>query len=228
VRREEIIRSDFPAARRGYNRGAVEEHLRGLADEIERLQSPAGAGGASLAETAGEKVAGILEAAEAKAAELEQEARRRAEQIVEQGREEAASQVARAQEAVTGLVSQAAELRERVGALGRNLGAAEQVPEPTIPTPEVVPEPVVVPEPEPPEETPIEPEPMPAPVPLPERPDEPPPAAANGDEAGARLVALKMALDGASRTEIAERLAQSYDLANADALLDDVLARAAK
>ena len=63
-------------------------------------------------------------------------------------------------------------------------------------------------------------------MPLPEpTPDEPPPAAANGDDAGARLVAMKMALDGASREEITEHLAESYDLADAETLLDDVFAR---
>ena len=232
--REEIVRGDFPAARRGYDRGAVDAHLRGVADEFERLQSRADSGAGSLAESTGERVAGIIAAAEAKAAELEQEARERAEQIVADGRREAADQVRRAQDSVVGLVSQADELRERVGELSRGLGGSPAgetptpgpvpVPEPEPPTPEVDPTPVVVPEPEPPREP--EPSPVPEPVPLPDpTPEEPPPAAANGDDAGARLVAMKMALDGASREEIAKHLAESYDLANAEALLDDVLAR---
>jgi DivIVA domain-containing protein len=230
VRREEIVRGDFPAVRKGYDRAAVDAHLRRLADEIERLQG-AGSVGGSLATTAGEQVSGIIAAAEAKGAELEQAARVRADEVIAQARQEAAEQVRRAQDSVAGLVSQADELRDRIGELSRGIGGSLEaetppvpgpvtVPEPAPPTPEVDPTPVIVPEPEPPRE------PEPEPVPLPEpTPDEPPPAAANGNDAGARLVAMKMALDGASREEIAEHLAESYDLADAETLLDDVLAR---
>jgi DivIVA domain-containing protein len=229
VRREEIVRGDFPAVRKGYDRDAVDAHLRRLADEIERLQG-AGSGDRSLATTAGEQISGIIAAAEAKAAELEQAARVRADEVVAEARQEAAEQVRRAQDSIAGLVSQADELRDRMGELSRGIGGSLEaetppvpgpvtVPEPTPPAPEVDPTPVIVPEPEPPRE------PEPEPVPLPEpTPDEPPPAA-NGDDAGARLVAMKMALDGAPREEIAKHLAESYDLANAEALLDDVLAR---
>ena len=234
MRREEIVRGDFPAARKGYDRAAVDAHLRGLADQIERLQARSESGVGSLAENTGDRVAGIIAAAEAKAAELEQEARIRAEEIVAEARQQAAGEVQRAQESVAGLVSQADELRDRIGELSRGIGgppAAEtpstpgpvRVPEPAPPAPEVDPTPVVVPEPEPPAQP--EPSPVPEPVPLPDPGEEPPPAAANGDDAGARLVAMKMALDGASREEIAKHLAESYDLADADALLDDVLAR---
>ena len=229
--REEIVRGDFPAARKGYDRSAVDAHLRHVANEFERMQSRADSGAGSLAESTGEKVAGIIAAAEAKAAELEREARERADQIIADGRREAADQVRRAQDAVAALVSQADELRERVGELSRGIGGSPAgettpgpvpVPEPEPPAPEIDPAPVVVPEPEPAREP--EPSPMPEPVPLPDPGEEPPPAA-NGDDAGARLVAMKMALDGAPREEIAKHLAESYDLADAEALLDDVLAR---
>jgi hypothetical protein len=50
-----------------------------------------------------------------------------------------------------------------------------------------------------------------------------------GDDAqAARLVAMKMALDGASRDEISAELESSYSLDDRDALLDDVLAKAGK
>jgi DivIVA domain-containing protein len=231
VKREEIVRGDFPASRKGYDREAVDAHLRRLADEVERLERRSGGAG-SLAGTAGEKVASVIRAAEETAAELEREARERADEIVANARSEAREQVERAQAAVAGLVSQADELRERVGALGRDLGSdvgAETepatVPEPTVPQPEVDPNPVVVPEPEPPRE-PL-PEPDPVPEPQPPEPSEPPaPAAAgNGDEAGARLVAMKMALDGSSREEVRRHLTEAYGLAEADELLDDVFAR---
>jgi hypothetical protein len=52
------------------------------------------------------------------------------------------------------------------------------------------------------------------------------PTTVNGDEAGARLIALNMALSGTPREETARYLAENYSLADADALLDDVYSRA--
>lgn len=59
-------------------------------------------------------------------------------------------------------------------------------------------------------------------------PDEAAPAAAplDGDEAGARLTALNMALGGTAREETARYLAEHYSLADREALLDDVYDRA--
>jgi hypothetical protein len=51
-------------------------------------------------------------------------------------------------------------------------------------------------------------------------------ARAADDKAAARLVAMKMALEGASREEIDRHLADNYSLASREKLLDDVLARA--
>jgi DivIVA domain-containing protein len=55
-----------------------------------------------------------------------------------------------------------------------------------------------------------------------------PPAAGprSDDEAGARLVALNMALEGTPREETARFLAEHYELGDVDALLDDVYASA--
>jgi hypothetical protein len=200
-----------------------------------------------LASSAGEKVAEIIATAEAKAEEIEAEARQQAERIVAAARAEAQEQVARAREAVAGLVSQADDLRRRVGDLGRDLGegaAAETdpvtVPEPTVPQPEVDPSPVIVPEPEPAREPVPVPDPVPEPTPQPDivpttpepdiappQPDQPPPAATetNGDEAGARLVAMKMALDGSTREEVERHLAESYGIGDRGELLDDVFSR---
>jgi DivIVA domain-containing protein len=65
----------------------------------------------------------------------------------------------------------------------------------------------------------------------PAEPVEAPPAA-NGarsaDEAGARLVALNMALEGSPREATGVYLAEHYDLTDVDALLDDVYASAGK
>ena len=48
----------------------------------------------------------------------------------------------------------------------------------------------------------------------------------DGDEAGARLTALNMALGGTPREETARYLAEHYALADPEALLDDVYDRA--
>lgn len=62
--------------------------------------------------------------------------------------------------------------------------------------------------------------------------EEPPDAASNGarseDEAGARLVALNMALEGASREDAERYLGAHYELADVEALLDDVYASAGR
>jgi DivIVA domain-containing protein len=230
--REDIVRDDFAVVRRGYDPAAVDEHLRRLADEAERSHDP------SLADVASQKVAAIVEAAEATAREIEATARREADELLSGAREQARDQIERAQRSVAKLVGQADDLRERIGAMADEVAGPrdaaetpqpepvpepqpEPVPEPAPPTPEVDPSPVVVPEPEPAREP--EPQPMPEP-----QPDPPAPAAANGDEGAARLVAMKMALDGSSRDEIARHLAANYELADADGLLDAVFERAGK
>ncbi len=124
-----------------------------------------------------------------------------------------------------------AEARERLAEVRSALeGLQGKLSGEASPRSEVEPGPVTVPEPEPP---PI-PEPTPMPVPEPSPPPgeaDPPSTAANGedpnpDKAAARLVAMKMALDGASREEIDAHIAQNYEVPSRDKLLDDVLARA--
>jgi outer membrane biosynthesis protein TonB len=112
------------------------------------------------------------------------------------------------------------------------------VPEPEPPaTPEPLPEPMPEPMPDPvPEPTP---DPVPEPTPQPE-PSETPepvsstPASTNGeaasaaDDSAARLVAMKLALDGTSRDDARAQLAAEYEVGDLDALLDDVYAKARK
>lgn len=234
MERKEILRTDFPSARRGYDRDAVDAHLRKLADQVDLLQGQqeGGLGLTSLAEMASEKVTGVIRAAEQAAAQLEAEARA-----------QAAARIERAEQAVAGLLDEAEALRERVAALGREVSVsgetrAEVEPQgpptpaesPAPPAPGVDPQPAEVPEPEPPDESPPGPEPVPEPVPMPDHPEEPPPAAGvsgNGD-AGARLVALNMALDGSSREDVERHLASRFGIDDASKLLDDVFARAAR
>lgn len=149
------------------------------------------------------------------------------------------------------------EVRKALDELqGKLSGAPAPPPDATSaaaasPGSEVDPGPVVVPEPEPPltpepgpvpvpEPTP-DPVPEPSPEPIPEPtppPDEgtPPVAASNGaeavaksdDAAGARLVAMNMALDGASKDEIEAKLAADYALDDPAEIADSVLALANK
>lgn len=254
MRREDIERLDFPAARRGYERAAVDAHLAKLAAEFERLEAAAAKPASSLADTAGTSVAGIIAAAEEKAGEIEADAKRDAETSGTDAQAKAKAIIAEAEEAVKGLVAEARELQARVSGLGEGLGTLSPqaetepaiVPEPTPPEREIDPTPVIVPEPSPepvPEPTPDPvPEPVPSPDPVPEptpmpQPETPQPQAhaakmtnGNGssDNAGARLVAMKMALDGASREDVQKHLASSYDVSSSDELLDDVFARVAK
>ena len=51
---------------------------------------------------------------------------------------------------------------------------------------------------------------------------------ADTDDAGARLIALNMALSGSSREETARYLAENFTLEDPEALLDDVFARAGR
>jgi hypothetical protein len=50
----------------------------------------------------------------------------------------------------------------------------------------------------------------------------------NGDDAASRLLAMKLALEGKDRDEIATELVEKFGAADRGALLDDVLARAGK
>jgi DivIVA domain-containing protein len=214
VDREDIERRDFPLGRRGYDQAAVDEHLRRVADEIDALRANPGFRPAPTPLSAGtsEQVRAILEAAETGAAELRAEAGR-----------EAGEHVARVEEAAGGMLARLdqleSELKTLLEALRRsgeqlNDGLArlqEQVTEfggeESEPAPPAA-EPAPSPEPEPS----AEPEPV-AEAPAPSQ---------NGDEAGARLIALNMALSGTPREETARYLAEHYNLADAEALLDDV------
>jgi DivIVA domain-containing protein len=211
VDRDAIERRDFPVGRRGYDPAAVDAHLRRVADEFESLRAPLSTG-------TSEQVRVILEAAEASAEQLRADARRRA-----------GEHVARVEEMASGMLARLDELDSELGALvdalrrsGEKLtdGLAQLRRE-------------VAHEGAPPDagEPPIQGEDFAAAAPVAAEPDEPAPqpiATSNGDEAGARLIALNMALSGTPREETARYLAEHFALADADALLDDVYARAGR
>jgi outer membrane biosynthesis protein TonB len=176
------------------------------------------------------------------------EAEARAKQIVTEAEERARSLIAEAEVDARRIRERAegeaderlAQVRNALASLEGALGGgtkAEIDPQPP-PTPEPTPTPV--PEPTPPAEPepmpPAEPEPMPPSPeiqpPAPPAPDRQPPAAPvnggaeKGDEIGARIVATKMALDGSSREDIAAHLAEHYEVADTEKLLDAVMERA--
>ncbi len=248
--RQGIERRDFPIARRGYDPASVDAHLRALAAEVEELQREASSRGReSLASTAGTQVQGILEAAQSTAETIEREAAQDAQRVrdaanvdAKRTRDEA---VARAQEHVAAVSKATEALLARVGSMdtetqtlveslhtgasrlasdlaavetnmealynaasGRTGGgevAAEQagsyngVEQAAFAAPDVA---------------------FAAPaVAQPELQGE-----AAGDLDGARLVALNMALNGDSREETGQYLAENFDVPDSDRLLDEVYA----
>jgi len=174
----------------------------------------------------------IVDEAEARALKLVADAESDAKRIRDRAEAEAETRLAKVRDAFSGLE----------GALGAGHAEAEVEPQPPPvpePTPPPIPEPTPPAEPEP--MPPAEPEPMPPEPeiepPAPAQPDREPPAAepaavavnggaGKGDEIGARIVATKMALDGSSRDEIAAHLAEHYEVAEPEELLDFVMSRA--
>jgi DivIVA domain-containing protein len=198
VERDEIERRDFPSARRGYDPAAVDEHLRNVADMVTR-QRPG-----SLAEGASTQVRAILEAAEAGAQQLREEAGR-----------EASGHVARVEDAAKDMLGKLERLHGELDRLFAGLkttaeslsGALEQLSRDVGTLGASA-------------------GPQTGPAAAPAAP--PSDGARSDDEAGARLVALNMALEGTPREETARFLAEHYELADLDALLDDVYASAGR
>jgi DivIVA domain-containing protein len=210
VDRDAIERRDFPVGRRGYDQEAVDDHLRRVADELDELKArrPAAPAAAS-AFSAGtsEQVRLILEAAEASAAELRADAGR-----------QAGDHVGRVEQATGGMISRLDDLQRELEALLSALrSSGERLNEGLARLHEQVGD-VSGEAAEPPAAE--------EPPPAAEEPAAAEPPSPNGDEAGARLIALNMALSGTPREETARYLAEHFTLADPDALLDDVYARA--
>jgi DivIVA domain-containing protein len=122
-------------------------------------------------------------------------AERSATELRAKAREEAGSHVARVEEAAQGMLDRLGELERQLGGLLSGLEKLRDQVSSVAPPPAAPPA-----------------EPLPDP-------------AAGDDEAGARLIALNMALSGSPREETARYLAEHFTLADPDALLDDVYAR---
>lgn len=172
-------------------------------------------------------------------------AQERADQIVREAEQEAQRIRSRAEAEAKERLDQVRQALERLEA-GLRGGSAPQEPSPESKPQATQPEPeqsASDPEPHEPEPAPTEPE--------PERASteelieklkggghsanaEPEPAApasseAASDDAGAaRLVAMKLALDGTARDEARRQLAADYEVADLDSLLEEVYAKAGK
>lgn len=187
--RRSIEKRDFPARLRGYDRAAVDAHLRWIADELDARIG-------STADAAAEQVRGVLAAAQESAAQIvaraEADAQRIGSVAGRAGDEEAARVSAAASGALERLEALRGELTGLLDALGR-APAATADPSPATS----------------------------APV-----PDEP---SAPTDEAGARIVALELALNGTPREQAEHVLVEQFSLGEERAaLLDDVYAAAGR
>jgi DivIVA domain-containing protein len=226
VDRGEIERHDFPTGRRGYDPATVDDHLRRVADEFERLRGRPRVPPPTLAGGTSEEVRLILEAAE-----------RGAGAVLARAGEEASGHVERVRTAADGLLGKLDALEAELNGLldglrqsGERLArgleelqaeaaaAAGRTPPAAAEQEDFA---AAAPAPEPaPDATPA------ADAAAPPAPDAPPPLAPDSDVAGARLIAVNMALGGTPREETARYLAEHYTLADPEALLDDVYSRA--
>jgi DivIVA domain-containing protein len=213
VDRDAIERRDFPVGRRGYDQAAVDEHLRRVADELEALRGRTGP--SSLSAGTSEQVRVILEAAGASAAELRADAARQSSEHVSRVQRVAGAMLDRIDEierelralraSAERLTEGLAQLHEQAGELGAMATPPEEDFAAAAPAPPVA-----------------------APEPPPADASTGPAPSANGDEAGARLIALNMALSGTPREETARYLSEQFELTDGGALLDDVYERAAR
>jgi DivIVA domain-containing protein len=208
VDRDAIERSDFPTGRKGYDPAAVDEHLRRVADEFQRAvpSEPA-----PLSSGASDQVRLILEAAESSAAEMRAKAGEEAGDHVERVRGAADGLLGRLDELEGELGNLLEALRRSGERLSEGLAELQARVQDTAPAPA----------------TPAPPAPLPAPTPSAAELDAQLEAPA-GDEAGARLIALNMALGGTPREETARYLAEHFGLTDARALLDEVYSRAGR
>jgi hypothetical protein len=187
-----------------------------------------GAGAEEIAARAAESVRRVIAEAEERAAQILTEAEAEATRIRE-GAEQEASRIRERADA---------DARERIEAAQRaldelrgRLDPAAAPPAPVAETPAPEPQPEPEPGPPPPEtespgapEAPVSPPPEPAPPAEESTQDE----GTNGDDAAARLVAMKLAVDGKSRDEIEAELSNRFGAGDRSTLLDEVLSRAGR
>lgn len=183
--RRSIEKRDFPARLRGYDRAAVDAHLRWIADELEARVG-------STADAAAEQVRAVLAAAEHSAAQIVAQAEADAAQIGSVAGRAGDETTARVTEAASGALERIEALRGELATLLEALGAAAPATR------------------------------APAPTAQSQEPK-------GADEAGARLVALELALNGAPREQADRVLAEQFSLGDERVrLLNDVYAAAGR
>lgn len=236
--RQSIEKRDFPIGRRGYDPDAVDAHLSKLADEVDELKVASRRHSETLATSAGERVRAIIEAAEASAGEIQRQAEQEAREIRAEAAADAHSTrdgaTAQAHEYVSRVSEATAAMLQRLDAMETELttlvdslrtganrltadlqlleGSFEEVKSTAAPRGRVEAE-----ADEQDEQDEAEPS---AAGPL--ASDVTEPEAAPSDHEEAKLVALNMALDGASREETERYLADHFSLIDRSQLLDDV------
>lgn len=249
--RQSIEKKDFPIGRRGYDPEAVDTHLQSLAGEVDELRRSARKRTDTLAAAASEQVRSIVEAAEKSASEIETQAEAEAKDIRteadaeaartrEQAHHQAREYVGKVSEASAGMLQRVdametelqtllESLRTGANRLNADLALLEGNMAATA-------EAAGAREPFQPEfgagadHFPLDedaPAPAAAPPPARSRRAEAPAAPSaepEGDVEGARLIALNMALNGSPRDEIEAYLADHFELADRDKLLDEVYA----
>ena len=238
MERQEIVRTDFPTARRGYDRDAVEAHLRRIAGAL------AAGTGDSVAEPVSNQVKEIIAAAERTAADLERKAREEAERLgadaMLRARDDAARVIVAADSLVgridaieTELVRLLTDLRSRAESIRAVMVEVESgATEARAHAPDSA---IAAAAPPPPRPTTGNSSPAPPSEPQPPAPERKPvtdsgKSAAGNARArrtadgrdGARLVALDMVLGGRSRAEIDDYLSVHFDLEDRSAVIDEV------
>jgi DivIVA domain-containing protein len=173
--RRSIEKRDFPARLRGYDRAAVDAHLRWIADELEaRVGVTAGA--------VSEQMRAVLAAAEQSAASIVAQAEAEAQRIGSAAARAGDDSTARVRTAATGALERIETLRGELTTLLEALAPGAHA----APTDAA-------------------------------------------DDAGARLVALELALSGAPREQAEVVLAEQFSLGDERSrLLDDVYAAAGR
>jgi DivIVA domain-containing protein len=114
--RRSIEKRDFPARLRGYDRAAVDAHLRAIADELETRV-------ASTADAAAEQVRAVLAAAEQSAAQIVAQAESEAQRIGSAAGRAGDETTARVTEAAAGALERIEALRGELPTLLDALGS---------------------------------------------------------------------------------------------------------
>jgi vacuolar-type H+-ATPase subunit H len=169
-----------------------------------------------LAAQAAEAVRRSLAEAETRAERIIGDAEAEAKRILDRAEAEARERIDSATRALE-------ELRAKLAEVGSAPASAASASQPAQGDPVAAEPPASRPEPEP--------EPLRAEPEVPTAaPTEPQPAerSGNGDDAAARLVAMKLAVDGKGREEIEAELSRRFGPGDRSGMLDDVLSRAGR